>query len=41
MAMVRHQYKFKNITRDQFFRLRMSEYGATATWVVLKKQRRS
>ena len=41
MAKVRHQYKFKNITRDQFFRLRMSEYGATATWVALKKQRRS
>ena len=41
MTKVRHQGKFKNAMRDQFFRLRMSEYGATAVWFALKKQRRS
>ena len=39
MTKVRHHYKFKNATRDQFFRLRLSEYGATNQWVALKKQR--
>jgi len=37
MTKVRHQYKFKNAMRDQFFRLRMSENGAIAVWVALKK----
>ena len=39
MTKVRQHYKFKNATRDQFFRLRLSEYGATNQWVALKKQR--
>ena len=31
-----HLHKFKNATRDQFFRLRLNQYGPTKHWVALK-----
>ena len=33
----RHLHKFKNATRDQFFRLRLNQYGPTKHWVALLK----
>ena len=32
----RYLHKFKNATRDHFFRLRLNQYGPTKHWVALK-----
>jgi len=32
---VRHMFKLKNATRDQFFRLRKKQYGSAKHWVAL------